>query len=100
MDKRPPIPNSATPKTACALGGMKYLILGLLAFTLTLGVACKKESVVEPEKQETTFSTKKLALANPDDDGLEAKHSAACIKGEGRPMDYTCPGPSSCNPPK
>lgn len=40
---------------------MKHLLIALIALTITLGVACKKEKIVEPVKKE--LSVPKMADA-------------------------------------
>lgn len=81
---------------------MKHLLIALIALTITLGVGCKKEKVVEPIKKE--LSIKKLATDEPGTTELGTElvreHSAACKRGDRGAPGYVCPGPDTCNPPK
>ena len=63
---------------------------------MTLGVGCKKEKIVEPEK----LSIKKLATDGFGTPELGREHSAACKRGDRGAPGYVCPGPDTCNPPK
>ena len=64
-----------------------------MAFALTLGVACKKDAVVQPEAKPLKIEKKALV------DEQAKEHTSAC-KERGTAGGYTCPGPDFCSPPK
>ena len=53
------------------LGGMKQLLIALIALTMTLGVACKKDEV----KNEQPLKVKKMASAS---DANPGNHYPGC----------------------